>query len=96
MPEIKKDSLIKKFIIEEQASVPKYKVTFIVVNDVELIYYTSSVKFIESLKEFENERFIIDYVITMPQQTKMKLSAKDKQDLENKIVRIKLPKKKKA
>ena len=93
-----KDSLVENFKVEETTGVSKFKVIFTTVNNVELIYYTNSKKFIDSLSKFKNSRFIIEYSYSEFQQTVMELKKKKTKEkevselLENRIVRVKLPK----
>lgn len=95
-----KNSLIKSFHVESVEGVAKNKVTFVVVNDKKLIYYTNSDKFLESLKKFAGQKFIIEYAFS--ELSKPKPTVKrgrgnsnpepEDTDVEIKIVRVKLPK----
>ena len=95
-----KNSLIKSFHVESVEGVAKNKVTFVVVNDKKLTYYTNSESFLENLKKFEGQKFIIDYALSELSKPVTKKGRGNKSpepervdtDIETKIVRVKLPK----
>lgn len=78
------DSLIKDFkVLESDKSIYAHKIAFITVRDIELIYYTNSKTFVQSLEKFKGEKFVISYFIANT----------DIKDVDNRIVKVKLPKK---
>lgn len=98
-----KNSLIKSFHVESVTGLAKNKVTFVVVNDKKLIYYTNSDNFLESLKKFEGQKFIIEYAFSELSKPKPIVKNRGRRntnpepesevtDVETKIVRVKLPK----
>ena len=83
--EVREDSLIKEYkVTKSDRNMYAHKVVFITVRDIELSYYTNSNSFVESLKNFKGDTFVITYA-------KAELS-ENNQDVKNRIVRVKLPK----
>ena len=85
--QVREDSLIKEFkLLESDRNIYTYKIAFITVRDIELTYYTNSKDFVESLENFKGDTFIITYVVGGTEGLK---------DVNNRIVKVKLPKTKK-
>lgn len=84
----REDSLIKEFKVEEsELKVYKHKITFTTVKDLRLVYYTNNETFIESLKDFEGENFIIYYEFSKTHDLV------DESEKFRRIIKVKLPKK---
>lgn len=83
--DVREDSLIKSFeILETEKGVHKHLVKFVTVTDTTLSYLTNDKKFIESLGNFGEDTFVITY---------NKAIAKELfPEIENRIVKVKLPK----
>ena len=83
--DVREDSLIKSFeILETEKGVHKFLVKFVTVTDTTLSYLTNDKKFIKSLGGFGEDTFVITY---------NKAVAKELfPEIENRIVKVKLPK----
>lgn len=83
--QVQGDSLIKEFkLVESDRSIYTYKIIFITVRGIELTYYTNSSNFVESLEKLKGDTFVIDYYIAG--------AIASGKDVENRIVKVKLPK----
>lgn len=86
--QVREDSLIKEFkLLESDRSIYTYKIIFTTVRDIELVYYTNSKDFVGTLDNFKENKFIITYAFAG--------STESAKDVENRIVKVKLPKTKK-
>lgn len=83
---MREDSLIKNFeILKSDKNMYAHKIVLTSVKNIDLIYYTNSEKFIKSLANFKGENFVITYAIAEVTE--------GIKDVNNRIVRVKLPKK---
>ena len=86
---VREDSLVKGFTIEEsELKVYKFKILFTTVKDVKLIYFTNNETFIENLKKFEGNNFIIYYEFSKTHDLV------DESNGIKRIIKVKLPKNK--
>lgn len=84
---IREDSLIKDFkVLESERKIYTNKIVFTTVRDIELTYYTNTKSFVESLASFKGETFVITYATAN--------AIEGAKDVEKRIIKVKLPKKK--